>query len=94
MGGQTSCELTRVGINTIGVCKVENQLGNIKGWEKIGFLEYAGWYSKGNIVEKIKNAIERLKDTKERKNKIKTAKKYIDGKVSLKIIDRIMKKLL
>ena len=69
-------------------------MGNIKGWVKIGFLEYAGWHNKNNILEKIKNAIERLKDSKERKNKFKIAKKFIDGKGSLKIIDRIVKELL
>ena len=79
---------------TIGVCIAENQLGNIKGWKKIGFLEYAGGYSKGNILEKIKNMIEHLKNSKERKNKFKIARKFINGKGSLKIIDRIMKELL
>lgn len=73
--GQTLNELASVGVPTIGVCIAENQLENIKGWEKIGFLEYAGWYSKGNILEKIKNVIEHLKDSKERKNKFKIAKK-------------------
>ncbi len=84
--GQTLNELASIGAPTIGVCIAENQLGNIKGWEKIGFLEYAGWYSKGNILEKIKNVIEHLKDSKERKNKCKTAKKFFDGKGSSRII--------
>ena len=84
--GQTLNELASVGVPTTGVCIAENQLGNIKGWEKIGFLEYAGWYNKKNILEKIKKVIERLKDTKERKNKFKTARKFIDRKGSLRII--------
>jgi len=92
--GQTLNELASVGVPTIGVCIAENQLGNIKGWEKIGFLEHAGWYSKGNILEKIKNVIEHLKNSKERKNKFKIARKFIDGEGSLKIIDKIMKELL
>ena len=84
--GQTLNELASVGVPTIGVCIAENQLGNIKGWEKIGFLEYAGWYSMGNILEKIKNVIEHLKNSKERKNKFKIAKKFINGKGSSRII--------
>ena len=92
--GQTLNELASVGVPTIGVCIAENQLGNIKGWENIGFLEYAGWYSKDNILEKIKNVIENLKDSKERKNKFKIARKFIDGEGSLKIIDKIVKELL
>jgi len=38
--------------------------------------------------------IENLKDSKERKNKSKIARKFVDGKGSLEIINRIMKELL
>jgi len=89
--GQTLNELASVGVPIIGVCIAENQLGNIKGWEKIGFLEYAGWYSKGNILEKIKNMIEHLKNSKERKNKFKIARKFIDGKGSLRISSKLLR---
>lgn len=89
--GQTLNELASIGVPTIGVCIAENQLGNIKGWEKIGFLEYAGWYSKGNILEKIKNVIENLKNSKERKNKYKITRKFIDGKGSLRISIKLLK---
>jgi len=92
--GQTLNELASVGVPTIGVCIAENQLGNVKSWGKVGFLEYAGWYSKGNILEKIKSVIEHLKDSEERNNRFKIARKFIDGKGSLKIIDRIIKTLL
>jgi UDP-2,4-diacetamido-2,4,6-trideoxy-beta-L-altropyranose hydrolase len=85
--GQTLNELASIGVPTIGVCIAENQLGNIKGWEKIGFLEYAGWYSKGNILEKIKNVIKYLEDMQVRKNKSKVGRKFIDGKGSLRITD-------
>jgi spore coat polysaccharide biosynthesis predicted glycosyltransferase SpsG len=80
-------ELASIGAPTIGVCIAENQLGNIKGWEKIGFLEYAGCYSKGNILEKIKNVIKYLEDMQVRKNKSKVGRKFIDGKGSLRITD-------
>ncbi len=89
--GQTLNELVSVGVPTIGVCIAENQLGNIKGWEKIGFLEYAGWYNKENILEKIKNVIENLKDSKERKNKSKIAREFIDGKGSSRISIKLLK---
>jgi len=89
--GQTLNELASVGAPTIGVCIAENQLGNVKGWKKIGFLEYAGRYNKGNILERIKNEIEHLKDTKERKNKFKIARKFIDGKGALNTLTDIFK---
>lgn len=84
--GQTLNELASVGVPTIGICVADNQLGNIKEWKRSGFLEYAGRYSKGNIFEKIKNVIEHLKDAKERKNKFKVARKFVDGKGSLRVI--------
>ncbi len=92
--GQTLNELASVGVPTIGVCIAENQLGNIKGWEKIGFLEYAGWYSKGNILEKIRNSIKYLEDVKARKNKSKKTREFIDGKGSFRIVDKVIKELL
>jgi len=84
--GQTLNELARVGVPTIGVCIAENQMGSIKGWEKVGFLEYTGWYNNSNILEKIKNSIKYLENEEVRKNKYKITRKFIDGKGSSRII--------
>jgi len=90
-GGQTLYELARVGIPAIGICVAENQLRNVKGWEKTGFLEYVGWYNRDDILEKIKDAVECLKDVKVRKSKSKIAKKIVDGKGNLRIVDKVVK---
>jgi len=90
-GGQTLYELARVGVPTIGICVAKNQLGNVKGWEKAGFLEYVGWYNRDDILEKIKDAVECLKDVKIRKSKSKIAKKIVDGKGNLRIVDKVIK---
>jgi len=90
-GGQTLYELARVGVPTIGICVAENQLGNVIGWEKTGFLEYVGWYNKNDILEKIKDAVECLKDVKVRKTIFKIAKRIVDGKGSLRIVDKVIK---
>jgi len=90
-GGQTLYELARVGVPTIGICVAENQLGNIKEWEKIGFLEYAGWYNKINILEIIKNSIKYLENGEVRKNKYKITRKFIDGKGSSRISNKLLK---
>jgi UDP-2,4-diacetamido-2,4,6-trideoxy-beta-L-altropyranose hydrolase len=93
-GGQTLNELASVGVPTIGVCIAENQLGNVKGWEKVGFLEYVGWYNKSNILEKIENSIKYLGKIKLRKSKSKIGREFVDGKSSLRIIDEITKNSL
>ena len=85
-GGQTLYELARVGVPTIGICVADNQKRSIKGWKRVGFLEYVGWYNVNNILEKIKNSIKYLEDVKERKNKSKVGREYIDRQSSIRII--------
>jgi len=84
--GQTLNELARAEVPTIGVCVAENQLGNVKGWRRTGFLEYTGWYNKIDILEKIRNTMKYLEDAKARNNKSKIGKEFVDGKGSLRII--------
>ena len=92
--GQTLNELARAEVPTIGVCVAENQLGNVKGWRRTGFLEYTGWYNKIDILEKIRNTMKYLEDAKARNNKSKIGKEFVDGKGSLRIIDEIIKNSL
>jgi len=90
-GGQTLNELARIGVPAIGVCIVDNQLESIKEWSKISFLEYAGEYNKGNIFRKIRNSIKYLEDMQVRKNKSKIGRKFVDGKGSLRISNKLLK---
>lgn len=59
-GGQTTNELARVGVPTIGMCFAENQLINLEGWEKSGFLKYAGWYDKEALIGNILGIFSRM----------------------------------
>ncbi len=92
--GQTLNELASVGVPTIGICIAENQLGNIKGWEKIGFLEYAGWNKENSCIKKIKNLLKYLEDTKVRENKSKIGRKFIDGKGEKRIARYLLTEIL
>jgi len=89
-GGQTLYELARVGVPTIGICVAENQLRNVKGWEKTGFLEYVGWYVENNLIQKIYNSIRYLEDVNVRKSKCKIGKEFVDGKGGLRIYEVIV----
>ncbi len=86
-GGQTLYELARVGVPTIGICVAENQLGNIKEWKRIGFLEHAGLYNEDNIITEINKLLKNLESIKMRKSKSKIGRKFVDGEGSLRIID-------
>ena len=85
-GGQTLYELARIGVPTIGVCVANNQLENIKEWDRIGFLEYAGLYNKNNIIVNIDELLKNLGNIKIRKLKSKIGRKFVDGKGSIRII--------
>jgi len=89
-GGQTLYELARIGVPTIGICIAENQLGSIWEWEKIGFLGNAGWYNEDNIIARVDRLLKHLENIKLRETKYKIGKKFVDGKGSLKIINRII----
>jgi len=89
-GGQTLYELARTGVPTMGVCVAENQFESVKEWEKTGFLEYAGLYNEDNIIARIDSSLKMLKDIKLRQTKSKAGRKFVDGKGSFKIINRII----
>jgi spore coat polysaccharide biosynthesis predicted glycosyltransferase SpsG/RimJ/RimL family protein N-acetyltransferase len=89
-GGQTVYELARTGIATIAVAVAENQLGNIRRLESVGFVEYAGRYEDGGLEGVIKHKIELLKDKNIRQHKCIVGKTLIDGTGS----NRIVKELL
>jgi len=93
-GGQTLYELARVGVPTIGVCIAENQMGNIKEWERMGFLEYAGWNKKNNFIKKIKNPLNYLEDIKVRENKSKMGRKFVDGKGEKRIVRYLLTEIM
>lgn len=85
-GGQTLYELVRVGVPTIGICVADNQLESVNEWEKLGFLEYAGWNKENNFIKKINNLLKYLEDVKVRENKYEIGREFVDGKGSFRII--------
>lgn len=89
-GGQTLYELARIGVPIIGICVADNQLESVKEWDNIGFLEYAGLYYRNNIITKIDKLLKILENIKIRKSKYKIGRKFVDGKGSLRIINRII----
>ena len=89
-GGQTLYELARVGVPTIGICIAQNQLQNLKGWSKSGFLEYIGWYKDKDIQSKLIAALEKTKSYNKRISCSKKTRELIDGKGSRRICDTLL----
>jgi len=92
-GGQTLYELARIGTPTVAVAVADNQLGNVTGWSKTGFAEYAGWWEDDRVIDRIVDFIETLYPVEERKKRYFTGRRFVDGKGSLRVVSFIIKLL-
>jgi UDP-2,4-diacetamido-2,4,6-trideoxy-beta-L-altropyranose hydrolase len=92
-GGQTLYELARVGVPTIAIALSDNQLLNIIGWQKAGFVSYAGWYRDKGLLDKLKREVDRLLPYEMRGERSRAGRRVIDGKGVERAIDRIMSSL-
>jgi spore coat polysaccharide biosynthesis predicted glycosyltransferase SpsG len=88
-GGQTLFELARIGVPTIGICMAENQLQNIEGWRKSGFLKYVGWYSDENLEQRLKSSLRYLANKRIRIHISEIGRKVIDGQGHKRIVNAI-----
>jgi UDP-2,4-diacetamido-2,4,6-trideoxy-beta-L-altropyranose hydrolase len=88
-GGQTLYELARVGVPTIAISIAENQMNNVKGWQKAGFIEYAGWWEERNVLKNINKKINILKESNIREEKKKIGKRMVDGLGAVRIVQAI-----
>jgi spore coat polysaccharide biosynthesis predicted glycosyltransferase SpsG/L-amino acid N-acyltransferase YncA len=93
-GGQTLYEFARIGIPAIGICVSDNQERNLSGWQKRGFIEYAGWYDDDNLNKKLKKSIGDLRGADIRKDKSAIGKRYVDGKGSLRVAKVVLSSFL
>ncbi|MBF0558384.1 MAG: UDP-2,4-diacetamido-2,4,6-trideoxy-beta-L-altropyranose hydrolase [Nitrospirae bacterium] len=89
--GQTLYELARFGVPTIAVAVADNQMNNIKGWQESGFIEYAGWWADGNLMDNVLKALARLEDRDRRIKMAQTGRAMVDGKGAGRVVDFILK---
>jgi len=89
-GGQTLYELARIGVPTIGICVAENQIGNIQGWQKVGFLDYTDLHNESTLSKEFTNIIERLQEESIREEKSKIGKHLVDGKGSYRVVKDLL----
>ena len=78
-GGQTTYELARVGLATIGICFAENQIANLEGWHTKGFVSYAGWHNDEKLFQKIAKAIKEFTPVEKRSKSSQCGKDLVDG---------------
>lgn len=83
--GQTTYELARVGIQTIGIGVAENQKYNLKGWIENGFFKKEIWYHQEDLLAQVTHSV---KEIIKKSHNVKTT--YCDGQGARRIIKRII----
>lgn len=91
-GGQTTNELAICGVPTIGICFAGNQILNLRGWERAGFLNFAGWYHDKNILRNIGMALTGL-NYERRIGMSMAGKSGVRGSGAVKIAQEILSRI-
>lgn len=85
-GGQTTYELARVGLPTIGICFADNQTGNLKYGNLSGYLRYEGDSNDDSLLSKIKDAFEETIPFEQRVKMSRLGRGNVDGKGAKRIV--------
>ena len=91
--GQTLYECAGTGLPAVVVAIAENQLRNAQGWQRAGFIEYAGWWEDTQISKNIIDGIEALKNKNSREQKSLIGQRSVDGKGGLRVRDFLLKRV-
>jgi len=93
-GGTTLYELCACGTPTISFSFVDNQLDNVKQFEKDGIIDYAGDVRYTNVSENIANMVKKYFANKElRKIRSDKMQKLIDGQGAIRIARALLEDL-
>jgi len=89
-GGQTSYELISLDVLPIIIAVADNQIESAEYLNKLGIAFYAGWWENRNLLNKILDFIQYLRNSDIRREMIRKSKEFIKPDGSRKIIDVIM----
>jgi len=85
--GQTLFELARVGVPTIAISVADNQMNNIKGCQKAGFIEYAGAWDDKNIQSLLMQKFDLLQNADVRKKMARAGRSWVDGLGAIRTVN-------
>lgn len=89
-GGQTLYEFARIGVPTVVVSVADNQMGNIRGFQRAGFIEYAGPWDRPDLERKITGCIRSIMPQGVRKEMKRKGRSLVDGKGASRVVERIL----
>jgi spore coat polysaccharide biosynthesis predicted glycosyltransferase SpsG len=87
-GGQTTYELARVGVLTIGICFADNQINNLKYGNLSGYLKYIGNSNDDSLLSKIKDAFKEIMSFEQRGKMSSLGRANVDGKGAERIVKK------
>lgn len=88
-GGSTLYELCAVGTPTISFSYADNQLDNVKQFEKDGIMEYLGDFRHYNTIKFISDVIQKYKDKAYRRERAVLMQRLVDGNGAINIVHAV-----
>ena len=88
--GQTLSELARIGAPTIALAVADNQLNNLEGWRKAGFIESVDVSDGSDSIAHLTGTIGLLSSGLVRKEKSLRGRNAIDGNGARRIVNEIV----
>ncbi|MCX5796587.1 MAG: glycosyltransferase [Elusimicrobia bacterium] len=89
-GGQTLYELARVGLPTIAIAEADNQLNNVRGWEKTGFIFYAGRCVDAGLAKSVLTGFQLLQSQTSRSERNRIGRGSMDGEGARRLVNRLL----
>ena len=89
-GGQTLCELARIGTPAITIGVAENQRQNINAFSEASSVLMAGWWYQRNILSKVLTCMDRLKSKRARLRMSNAGRVLVDGGGARRIVDILL----
>lgn len=88
--GQTLYELASVGVPTVVVAVTHEQEESVRQWCDCGFATYGGTYTDANLLKRISDGIESIREKEIREKKSKRGIALVDGKGALRVKDELL----
>lgn len=89
-GGQTLYELACVGVPTISIMLIDNQLDDINGWNEVDFTCYAGNWDDQHLESNILSLYSDLSSARLRQSKSTNGQTLVDGQGARRIARYIL----
>jgi UDP-2,4-diacetamido-2,4,6-trideoxy-beta-L-altropyranose hydrolase len=92
-GGQTLYELTCLGVPTIAILLVENARDDTEGWAKVGAIDYIGNFDDMDLMQKLVESMQLLKNQKKRQKMQSAASQFIGFNGGRLVADTVIKEI-